>query len=164
MFRIASSRLLPRISAFSFSTTYPAAPAASSSPTAAAAAAAASDASSSAGDPSSPPPPATRRPWTALKFGAIAAVSAALGTTGYVSYGAVADPSFAWILAVIYIGFAIQLPFRFNTGPILVYVPCLIPFLFFFSVCSLFPGGSGSDDAGASEELEASHPCGRIGL
>jgi hypothetical protein len=121
MSRIVSSRLLPRISAFSFSTTSPAA-------------AAASDASSYAGDPSSPPPPAARRPWTALKFGSIAAVSAALGTTGYVSYGAVVDPSFAWILAVVYIGFAIQLPFRFNTGPILVYVPCLIPFLFFFGM------------------------------
>ncbi|TVU35036.1 hypothetical protein EJB05_16902 [Eragrostis curvula] len=85
MSRIASSRLLPRISAFSFSTASPAAPAASSSPAAASAAAAASDASAT-GDPSSPTPPAASRPWAALKFAAFAAVSAVLGTTGYVSY------------------------------------------------------------------------------
>ncbi|KAL6614468.1 hypothetical protein ACP70R_036738 [Stipagrostis hirtigluma subsp. patula] len=99
MCRVASSRvlpwLLPRISAISFSTASPAAAAASSSSATAAAAAAAgaaSDASSTAGDPSSPPPSATRSPWGALKFAALAAVSAALGTTGYVSYGAVPDP------------------------------------------------------------------------
>ncbi|KAK3162014.1 hypothetical protein QOZ80_1BG0084190 [Eleusine coracana subsp. coracana] len=88
MSRIASSRLLPRISALSFSTASPAAPAASSSPAAAgaAAAAAASDASSTSVDPASQPPPAARKSWAALKFTAFAAVSAALGTTGYVSY------------------------------------------------------------------------------
>ncbi|GJM93051.1 hypothetical protein PR202_ga09572 [Eleusine coracana subsp. coracana] len=88
MSRIASSRLLPRISALSFSTASPAAPAASSSPAAAGAAvaAAASDASSTSVDPASQPPPAARKSWAALKFTAFAAVSAALGTTGYVSY------------------------------------------------------------------------------
>ncbi|CAL4947321.1 unnamed protein product [Urochloa decumbens] len=90
MSRVASSRLLPRISALSFCTASPAAAAASSSsPTAAAAAAtaaAASEASSTSGDPSSQPPPAARKPWGVLKVAAFAAVSAAVGATGYASY------------------------------------------------------------------------------
>ncbi|XP_062206955.1 mitochondrial import inner membrane translocase subunit TIM50-like [Phragmites australis] len=84
MSRVASSRLLPRISALSFSTASPAASASSSS--SAAAGAAASDASSAAGDPAATPPPAARKPWGALKFAVVAAVSAALGVTGYASY------------------------------------------------------------------------------
>uniref|UniRef100_A0A0A9GDS7 Uncharacterized protein n=1 Tax=Arundo donax TaxID=35708 RepID=A0A0A9GDS7_ARUDO len=88
MSRVATSRLLPRISALSFSTASPAASAASSSPAAAAAAAAASasEASSADGDPSVTQPRAARKPWAALKFAAFATVSAALGATGYATY------------------------------------------------------------------------------
>ncbi|CAO1946073.1 unnamed protein product [Urochloa humidicola] len=88
MSRVASSRLLPRISALSFCTASPAATAASSSSTAAAAAGAtapASEASSTPGDPSQLPP-AARKPWGALKVAAFTAVSAAVGATGYASY------------------------------------------------------------------------------
>nr|CAB3474338.1 unnamed protein product [Digitaria exilis] len=87
MSRVASSRLLPRISALSLCTATPAATtASSSSPTAAAAAASASEASSTSGDPSSHPPPAARKPWGGLKFAAFATVTAAAGATGYASY------------------------------------------------------------------------------
>ncbi|KAG0539511.1 hypothetical protein BDA96_03G328900 [Sorghum bicolor] len=90
MSRIAASRLLPRISALSFCTASPATAAASSSSSTAAAAAAAaataSEASSTAADPSSQPPQAARKPWGALKFAALTAVSAAVGGTAYVSY------------------------------------------------------------------------------
>ncbi|AQL00290.1 Mitochondrial import inner membrane translocase subunit TIM50 [Zea mays] len=89
MSRVAGSRLLPRISALSFCTASPATAAASSSSSTAAVAAAAataSEASSTAGDPSSQPPQTARKPWGALKFAAFAAVSTAVGGTGYVSY------------------------------------------------------------------------------
>ncbi|RLN22779.1 uncharacterized protein C2845_PM07G23850 [Panicum miliaceum] len=87
MSRVARSRFLPRISALSFCTASPAAAAASSSSsTPAAAAAAASEASSTSGDPSSQPPPVARKPWGTLKVAAFAAVSAAVGATGYASY------------------------------------------------------------------------------
>jgi len=93
MFRVARSRLLPRISALSFCTASPAAAAASSSSTppvaaaaAAAAAASASEASSTSGDPSSQQPPVARKPWGTLKVAAFAAVFAAVGATGYASY------------------------------------------------------------------------------
>nr|ACG39671.1 import inner membrane translocase subunit TIM50 [Zea mays] len=82
MSRVAGSRLLPRISALSFCTASPATAAASSSSSTAAVAAAAA----TAGDPSSQPPQTARNPWGALKFAAFAAVSAAVGGTGYVSY------------------------------------------------------------------------------
>ncbi|KAG2600902.1 mitochondrial import inner membrane translocase subunit TIM50-like [Panicum virgatum] len=86
MSRVARSRLLPRISALSFCTASPAAAAASSTPPAAAAVAAASEASSTSGDPSSQQPPVARKPWGTLKVAAFAAVSAAVGATGYASY------------------------------------------------------------------------------
>lgn len=113
MSRVAGSRLLPRISALSFCTASPATAAASSSSSTAAVAAAAataSEASSTAGDPSSQPPQTARKPWGALKFAAFAAVSAAVGGTGYVSYGTALNPCPARGHAVPKLSFAVSLP------------------------------------------------------
>ena len=111
MSRIAASRLLPRISALSFCTASPATAAASSSSSTAAAAAAAaataSEASSTAADPSSQPPQAARKPWGALKFAALTAVSAAVGGTAYVSYGTAPNPCPARGHAVPMLSFAV---------------------------------------------------------
>ena len=113
MSRIASSRLalrlLPRTSAASFSSVSPAAAAAAAAaaasfsskeaaaaaalpPKEAAAAASASASSSAAGDPSPVPPPGAGKPFGLLKAGILTAVTAALGATGYVTYGAISDP------------------------------------------------------------------------
>jgi hypothetical protein len=106
MSRVAGSRLLPRISALSFCTASPATAAASSSSSTAAVAAAAA----TAGDPSSQPPQTARKPWGALKFAAFAAVSAAVGGTGYVSYGTALNPCPARGHAVPKLSFAVSLP------------------------------------------------------
>lgn len=97
MSRIARSRLALslRTSAAPFSTISPAAAASLASKEAPAAAdasfapkeaAAASVSSSAAGDPSPAPPSGARSPFGLLKAGILTAVTAALGTTGYVTY------------------------------------------------------------------------------
>jgi hypothetical protein len=108
MSRIASSRLalrlLPRttpaasLSSLSPAVAASAAAAAASFPSKEAAAAAlpskeaaAAASSSTTGDPSSAPPKGAGKPFGLLKAGILTAVTAALGATGYVTYGAISD-------------------------------------------------------------------------
>ena len=125
MSRVARSRLLPRISALSFCTASPAAAAASSTPPAAAAVAAASEASSTSGDPSSQQPPVARKPWGTLKVAAFAAVSAAVGATGYASYGTAPDPCAALGLVVQILSFAASLPLLDSMRPEFCFASCV---------------------------------------